>query len=293
MKFILVVLCLVLISVPYIRGQEEEIIDEEEEEIFPEGEDDPDWVPPEEEEEEKKPEPPSDPCIGVECGYGKFCVANDDGEGVCKCIQNCRHKSGYGPRFQICSNQNETFPNICDMEREKCMCDSGEEGCKDSKHKNVELKYYGHCRGALACPEELLSDFGQRIRLWLRNVLVGLAGMRELSRSEIMMAREAGQEERAMITPVLWKFCDLDKDPSDGQISQRELLPLIAQLYPLEDCSETFFKNCDGDSNKDISLDEFGSCFGLEKEEIKNRCSEIEVDEEAGEGPEPGFLREE
>ena len=47
-------------------------------------------------------------------------------------------------------------------------------------------------------------------------------------------------------------------------VNAKELMPITAPLKPLEHCTAPFLEKCDADSDGKISLQEWGSCLGLD-----------------------------
>lgn len=47
-------------------------------------------------------------------------------------------------------------------------------------------------------------------------------------------------------------------------VNYKELLPITAPLKALEHCTAPFLEGCDSDSDGKISLEEWGSCLGLD-----------------------------
>lgn len=53
-------------------------------------------------------------------------------------------------------------------------------------------------------------------------------------------------------------------------LSHSELAPLRVPLVPMEHCTSRFFQECDADKDKQVSLKEWTSCFGIKTGE--NMC---------------------
>lgn len=50
-------------------------------------------------------------------------------------------------------------------------------------------------------------------------------------------------------------------------LSHSELAPLRVPLVPMEHCTSRFFQECDADKDKQVSLKEWTSCFGIKNGE--------------------------
>ncbi|CAG2109245.1 unnamed protein product, partial [Medioppia subpectinata] len=73
---------------------------------------------------------------------------------------------------------------------------------------------------------------------------------------------DAEHLSRKWIDAIIWKFCDLDKQPHDRHVSRHELFPLRAPLLSMETCISDFLDNCDENSDHKITLVEWGKCLG-------------------------------
>eukprot|EP00061_Rhincodon_typus_P011101 g35878.t1 len=79
------------------------------------------------------------------------------------------------------------------------------------------------------------------------------------------LSDDFNQNYHMYIYPVHWQFQQLDQHPIDGYLSHSELAPLRTTLIPLEHCTSDFFTGCDLDRDRDISLTEWGTCFGIKE----------------------------
>lgn len=53
-------------------------------------------------------------------------------------------------------------------------------------------------------------------------------------------------------------------------LSHSELAPLRVPLVPMEHCTSRFFQECDADKDKQVSIKEWTSCFGIKSGESKS-----------------------
>ncbi|KAG2465441.1 SPRC protein, partial [Polypterus senegalus] len=85
------------------------------------------------------------------------------------------------------------------------------------------------------------------------------------------------------VYPVHWQFGQLDQKPADGSVSSKltkhleigsphsylshsELAPLRTSLIPMDHCTSRFFRECDLNRDRRVSLKEWCSCFGTRNE---------------------------
>lgn len=214
------------------------------------------------------------PCEGYHCGWGKECVLDKKQEPKCVCAKECPMPLDTDPYDKVCSDHNETFPTLCHLYQQKCLCKHGEDGCTDAKHAKVHLEYLGGCKQLDECSEDMMLQFPERMSDWLFQVMKEMKKRQELDGPEwLSMLDEAEvDEEYKHVYPVLWKFCDLDIKPHDRTVSHHELIPITAPVIPMESCIKPFLQKCDTDDDNQITLKEWGKCLGLKDDEISNRC---------------------
>uniref|UniRef100_A0A1I7YYF7 EF-hand domain-containing protein n=1 Tax=Steinernema glaseri TaxID=37863 RepID=A0A1I7YYF7_9BILA len=213
------------------------------------------------------------PCEEHMCGWGKECVVDKKGEPTCECISKCPELDN-DPMDQVCSNTNETFPSLCELYRERCLCKRKSSECENKKHAKVHLEYLGACKQLDECTDELMAQFPARMADWLFQVMRELKKRRELHKLEWeeLIAEAENDDEKRHVYPVIWKFCDLDVKPHDKHVSHHELIPITAPVIPMESCIKPFLEGCDADNDGTISIKEWGKCLGLKEGEIQERC---------------------
>ncbi|KAG1659235.1 Secreted protein acidic and rich in cysteine [Nymphon striatum] len=157
-------------------------------------------------------------CKDVVCGLGQQCKINKDGIGQCLCIEQCQEETD--ERRKVCSNYNETWQSDCEVNRMRCLCDKNDDRCSDEKFKHVHIDYYGVCAE---------SGFSTS---WTE-----LSERHDLKPGYDQLIEEAKKDlPNKWINAVIWKFCDLDSDPSDRSVSRHELFPVRAPLLSMEHC---------------------------------------------------------
>lgn len=220
-----------------------------------------------------------DPCLELKCGAGRECRINEEtGEGKCSCVLDCGLE--VDPRRRVCTNHNETFPTDCEVYRTQCLCEENDDSCeKPELYKHMHIEYYGECRDIPACSADELSDFPRRMREWLFNVMSELSERKELSYYYQKMEKEAEKDMKIRWrNAAIWKWCDLDGQPSDSAVSRHELFPVKAPLQSLEHCIGDFLDGCDLDDDHMISLTEWGTCLEIPAEEMRDECEKINQD---------------
>jgi len=215
-----------------------------------------------------------DVCDTHYCGAGKECVKNESGEPHCQCATDCPRETD--PRRKTCSNHNETWDGDCLLYQMRCWCHEESEKCTEKEYKHLHVDYYGVCQAMPECLPSELSEFPERMRDWLYNIMRDLADRQELSHYYLQLERENEDDpKQRWANAVVWKWCDLDGNPADRKISRHELFPIRAPLITLEHCIAPFLDGCDKDDDHYITLEEWGTCLGLDIEEIEDKCEKI------------------
>jgi hypothetical protein len=211
------------------------------------------------------------PCSNFHCGAGKQCDLDEFSKPMCICVRECPPEAD--DRRKVCSNHNETWESDCELYRMRCFCEKDTEQCQKKKYKHAHVDYYGACRDIEPCTPEEMEDFPRRMRDWLFNVMKDLAHRNELEKEFIDLEKEAETSiQHKWVNAVIWKFCDLDSHPHDRSVSRHELFPIRAPLLAMEHCIAPFLDTCDVNDDHQITLTEWGTCLGLEEDEIKNKC---------------------
>ncbi|XP_078533614.1 uncharacterized protein LOC144819696 [Lissotriton helveticus] len=229
-----------------------------------------------------------DPCQNFRCKRGKICERDEKGTPTCVCkdIMSCPQTIKFD---QVCGTDNKTYDSECHLFGTKCQM----EGTKNGSH--LHLDYRGSCKHIPSCSEYELIQFPLRMRDWLKNVLVQLyesdldaSGiLTEKQRNKVkkiyqheqrlmngnhtvdLLLRDFQKNYRMYVYPVHWQFSQLDHHPADRRLSHSELAPLRAPLVPMEHCITEFFKECNTDNDKFVSLKEWCYCFGIKDEDIR------------------------
>jgi hypothetical protein len=214
------------------------------------------------------------PCENHQCGWGKECIVHGT-KTKCECIRRCPTSNGVDPFEKACSNTNETFENMCELYKERCLCRRDDAVCGNpEKNKHLHIEYMGSCKNLEPCTQELLEQFPIRMADWLFQVMRDLKKRQELhgDKWQRMIDEAESDDHLKHVYPVIWKFCDLDTKPHDKSVTHHELIPITAPVMPMESCIKPFLKGCDSDGDEKITLKEWGKCLGLKEEEIAERC---------------------
>ncbi|XP_074602114.1 secreted protein, acidic, cysteine-rich [Brevipalpus obovatus] len=206
-----------------------------------------------------------DPCGKLKCGPGTHCrIDPKTREARCECISQCSVNKD--PRRQVCSNYNQTWESDCHLFKRKCQCDYGlsKECTKDEKH--MHINYYGGCKQLNDCDKDTLADFPRRMREWLYNI------MKKKYPKPLEMETD---QHHGWVNAIIWKFCDLDKEPHDRKVSRHELFPLRAPLLSMEPCIAKFLDSCDPDGDHKVTLIEWGKCLEVAQAEMEDKCQEF------------------
>jgi len=215
-----------------------------------------------------------DACTKIHCSAGRICELTEEGEAGCICIRECPYE--VDDRRKVCTNHNETWGSDCEVHRHRCLCMTGQEGCKGSQYSHVQVDYYGQCREMPECAVDEMADFPRRMRDWLFNIMRDLADRKELSEYYLKMEREAESNlTRRWTNAAIWKWCDLDALDNDRFVSRHELFPIRAPLMSLEHCIGPFLNSCDTDDDHRITLSEWGKCLQLDDDELDHRCDDF------------------
>ncbi|KAK3863833.1 hypothetical protein Pcinc_030436 [Petrolisthes cinctipes] len=226
---------------------------------------------------EEEEQPQIDPCGEIYCGAGRMCVVNDLGEGECRCVNTCDSEDD--PRRRVCSNMNETWMSDCELYRQRCLCEDGDDSCKDTEYAHSHIDYFGECQAMPVCEEDELEDFPRRLSEWLFNIMRDLADRQTLSEHYVRLERAAEEDTSKQWTyAVVWKWCELDSHPKDKSVSRHELFPMRAPLFTLEHCIGSFLDSCDGNNDHNITLQEWATCTKLSEDQVdqlEELCEDI------------------
>lgn len=220
------------------------------------------------------------PCSSHVCEAGQMCQLDWEQMPECVCVPDCPAAPEPAP---VCSDRNETFSSACELYRQRCRCQAGECPSTSGEHASMDIEYMAACQEIAQCGEEELSDFSRRMSEWLFVVMRELAERNTLAERFRVLERKAVRiyEERddddadspAPPHPILWKFCDLDRPPSDRYISRAELLELKRPLIAMESCIVPFLDDCDSNDDHKLSLVEWGECLDLPISQVEDICN--------------------
>ncbi|KAM9792336.1 SPARC-like protein 1 [Neosynchiropus ocellatus] len=231
---------------------------------------------------------PADPCDSFRCKRGKTCKLDAENKPSCVCRQPSECPSSVSQLDHVCGTDNKTYDTSCELFATKCNLEGTKRG-----HK-LHMDYIGSCKIIPPCVDSELVQFPLRMRDWLKNVLLQLYEhdsvtpgfltskqrfrVKKIFESERrlhagdhsveLLARDFEKNYNMYIYPVHWQFAQLDQHPSDRFLSHSELAPLRVPLVPMEHCTSRFFQECDADKDKQVSIKEWTSCFGIRNEDV-------------------------
>ncbi|KAM9314841.1 SPARC-like protein 1 [Pholidichthys leucotaenia] len=234
------------------------------------------------------PEAPADPCNNFRCKRGKTCKLDADNNPRCVCQQASECRPSVSEFDHVCGTDNKTYDTSCQLFATKCNLEGTKRG------NRLHLDYTGPCKLIPACMDAELIQFPLRMRDWLKNVLLQLYEHDSVTQGFLtpkqrfrvkkifesdrrlhagdhsveLLAQDFEKNYNMYIYPVHWQFAQLDQHPSDRFLSHSELAPLRVPLVPMEHCTSRFFTECDADKDKQVSLKEWTSCFGIKKEDL-------------------------
>lgn len=206
------------------------------------------------------------PCNTKRCQRGEVCVLDErDAVCVCQTCDEARENDG-----KVCSRDNMTYATECHLDRDHCLCKNKQPGCSQTSRPYVRLDYYSECKELTKCPDDEFDNFPVRMRDWLFRIMTALAYRHELD--EYQELTESAMNDQSHTDAVIWKFCDLDKDPEDRHVTRRELMYIIASVKPMEHCLVPFLDSCDENDDGTITLVEWGTCLKIGHEAIQDKC---------------------
>uniref|UniRef100_A0A3P9N9M6 SPARC-like 1 n=2 Tax=Poecilia reticulata TaxID=8081 RepID=A0A3P9N9M6_POERE len=231
---------------------------------------------------------PPDPCDNFRCKRGKTCKLDADGKPGCVCRDPLECPSSMNTFEHVCGTDNKTYDTLCELFATKCNLEGTKRGYK------LHLDYTGPCKLIPQCVKNELVQFPLRMRDWLKNVLLQLYEHDSVSpgfltpkqrfrvkkifenerrlhagnHSVELLVQDFEKNYNMYIYPVHWQFAQLDQHPSDRTLSHSELAPLRAPLVPMEHCTSLFFQECDADKDKQVTLKEWTSCFGIKDADV-------------------------
>ncbi|XP_077379456.1 uncharacterized protein LOC144020168 isoform X2 [Festucalex cinctus] len=234
------------------------------------------------------PEAPPDPCDDFRCKRGKICKLDENNKPNCVCQEPSECPSSLNEFDHVCGTDNKTYNTSCELFATKCNLEGTKRG-----HR-LHLDYTGPCKLIPPCMDTELVQFPLRMRDWLKNVLLQLYEHDSMSsgyltakqrfrvkkifeserrlhagnHSAELLAQDFEKNYNMYIYPVHWQFAQLDQHPSDRVLSHSELAPLRVPLVPMEHCTSRFFQECDADKDKQVSLTEWTSCFGIKNNDV-------------------------
>lgn len=210
------------------------------------------------------------PCNAKHCQRGEECILRDEIP-KCVCRSRCNHVTN--PRHKVCGSRNTTFDSECHLDREACLCKANSPQCSSPAFRKLKLNYFGECQELARCDDNGMGQFPERMEGWLAVIMNTMNARHQLGQYQDLLVPSDELHQR--VNAVIWKFCDLDVQPQDRRVSRKELQLIIASLRPMEPCLVPFINKCDANNDRKISLEEWGTCLGLERNEIVDKCKHL------------------
>uniref|UniRef100_A0A665TAL6 SPARC-like protein 1 n=1 Tax=Echeneis naucrates TaxID=173247 RepID=A0A665TAL6_ECHNA len=193
-----------------------------------------------------------DPCDDFHCKRGKTCKLDADNKPGCVCQEPSACHPSVNEFDHVCGTDNKTYDTSCELFAAKCNLDGTKKG-----HR-LHLDYTGPCKLIPPCLDTELVQFPLRMRDWLKNVLLQLYE-HDSSTPGFLTPKQRFRAQMLSILSILYRL-----------LSHSELAPLRVPLVPMEHCTSRFFQECDADKDKQVSLKEWTSCFGIRNGENSN-----------------------
>ncbi|XP_028658604.1 uncharacterized protein LOC114652391 [Erpetoichthys calabaricus] len=226
------------------------------------------------------------PCENYHCPRGKVCAVSKDNKPKCICQDPSTCLQPAGQAELVCGTDNQTYESSCHLFTAKCFSEGAQ------RRPGLHLDYLGACRYIAPCQDHELAQFSLHIKNWLKEVLVhlyeyDLKNPGFLTKKQRIIVKKIYDLQRQLkvgtytsswrrstfetnylmhVYPVHWQFGQLDQKPADGYLSHSELAPLRTSLIPMDHCTSRFFRECDLNRDRRVSLKEWCSCFGTRNE---------------------------
>uniref|UniRef100_UPI00358ED01B SPARC-like n=1 Tax=Myxine glutinosa TaxID=7769 RepID=UPI00358ED01B len=145
----------------------------------------------------------------------------------------------------VCSSFGRQFQSLCWLHKQAC-----------ARHRRILLAYFGPCVAKqIRCKGSESEQFPFRLLDWFLH-------LREMETEGHInpSSSPANLTHPNRLDLAQWQFSDLDQN-DNGELNKQELRVLRLRLMPLEHCSNGFFRSCDKDHNKVLSLDEWTACL--------------------------------
>ncbi|XP_066514517.1 SPARC-like protein 1 [Hoplias malabaricus] len=189
-------------------------------------------------------------CTLLKCWIpvGSWCVVVRDGDDLvpkCVCPTTCPRQEA-----PVCSVVGKTYSNECLLHKEACRL-----------KRRIGKSHSGRCLvSAAVCSEQELAQFPFRLLNWF--LLLSRIGEKYTTAPTQQCLTHTQR-----VTLAQRKFLSLDHN-RDGKLSWTDLRKLHYESMPLEHCTTTFFKSCDQNKNKKVSLGEWTSCLVMRSEHL-------------------------
>jgi len=210
----------------------------------------------------------------VQCGAGRECIEDENGEPTCECIRVCARRSS-----PVCATNGKSYDNHCELHREACI-----QGIK------LHVEHEGHCKAPApsTTPQTKPVVCYQNDRDKLRQKMI-----------DWMIAKEIPTgwfEDGKSYNEVIKTFFDKYDQTGDGKLDSNEMLKLVEgndtvknvvvegkeeEILEKESenailrglCVDALIDIGDEDADWVLDLAEFENCMDPEFKPPHRRCS--------------------
>ncbi|NP_001158432.1 follistatin-like 1 precursor [Saccoglossus kowalevskii] len=202
----------------------------------------------------------------VQCGAGRECVADEDGEPTCICMRECVSHS-----HPVCGTNGKSYDNHCELHREACI-----EGIK------IHIQHDGLCASMPSPTPETVKPVVcfQSDRDILRQKLIDWMIQQEIPAGWFTDGRS--------YKDIIQMFFDKYDETSDGKLDSNELLHFVEGNETVSNvthnsegenailrglCVDALIDISDDDADWALNLEEFQNCMNPEFSPPYRSCS--------------------
>ncbi|XP_028648375.1 SPARC [Erpetoichthys calabaricus] len=189
---------------------------------------------------------PEELCQLLKCHKpaGSWCqVVEENGIRIPRCV--CP-KTCPSDRAPVCSVLGKSYENACLFHKESCR-----------KRRRTGLAHQGFCIAPWTkCSKMEFAQFPYRLLDWF--LLLSQREHPQKKNGTSLPLNCLSYEQRKNLAER--HFASLDRK-KNGKLSRRDLRKILYRHMPLEHCATSFFKSCDMNGNKKITLNEWTKCL--------------------------------